>query len=111
MDPKLKKILSALFILVTFAAVFCIAFGNPELLDAPRKRAVRVSQRIAPEELARLMPVLRLAVRLGAPVSVDTSKTVVMQAALEVGAGGACGGPMRARRGLRDPSRPSTRRR
>ena len=38
------------------------------------------------EELARLMPVLRQAVRLGAPVSVDTSKTAVMQAALEVGA-------------------------
>ena len=34
MDPKLKKILSALFILVTFAAVFCIAFGNPELSNA-----------------------------------------------------------------------------
>ena len=34
MNPKLKKILSALFILVTFAAVFCIAFGNPELSSA-----------------------------------------------------------------------------
>ncbi|MBR6976753.1 MAG: dihydropteroate synthase, partial [Ottowia sp.] len=38
------------------------------------------------EELARLMPVLRQAVRLGVPVSVDTSKPEVMQAALEAGA-------------------------
>ncbi|MBQ1657950.1 MAG: dihydropteroate synthase [Rhodocyclaceae bacterium] len=38
------------------------------------------------EELSRLLPVLRQAVRLGVPVSVDTSKTAVMQAALEVGA-------------------------
>lgn len=38
------------------------------------------------EELARLMPVLRGAVRLGVPVSVDTSKPEVMQAALEAGA-------------------------
>lgn len=38
------------------------------------------------EELARLMPVLRQAVRLGVPVSVDTSKPAVMQAALEAGA-------------------------
>ena len=34
MDEKLKKILSALFILLSVAAVFCIAFGNPELSDA-----------------------------------------------------------------------------
>ena len=34
MDPKLKKVLSALFIFVTVAAVLAIAFGNPELSNA-----------------------------------------------------------------------------
>ena len=34
MDPKLKKLLSTLFILLSVAAVFCIAFANPELKDA-----------------------------------------------------------------------------
>ena len=34
MDPKLKKALSTLFILLSVAVVFCIAFGNPELSDA-----------------------------------------------------------------------------
>ena len=34
MDPKWKKILSALFILLSVAAVFCVAFGNPELANA-----------------------------------------------------------------------------
>lgn len=34
MDQKLKKILSALFIVLSVAAVVCIAFGNPELSDA-----------------------------------------------------------------------------
>ena len=34
MDPKWKKALSALFILLSVAAVFCIAFGNPELSNA-----------------------------------------------------------------------------
>ena len=34
MDPKLKKTLSAFFIILSVAAVFCIAFGNPELSDA-----------------------------------------------------------------------------
>lgn len=38
------------------------------------------------EELARLMPVLKEAVRLGVPVSVDTYKPAVMQAALDAGA-------------------------
>jgi dihydropteroate synthase len=37
------------------------------------------------EELARLLPVLREAVRLGLPVSVDTYKPRVMQAALDLG--------------------------
>lgn len=37
------------------------------------------------EELARVMPVLREAVRLGVPVSVDTYKPQVMQAALDLG--------------------------
>ena len=38
------------------------------------------------EELARLLPVLRDAVKLGVPISVDTYKPAVMQAALDVGA-------------------------
>lgn len=36
-------------------------------------------------ELARVLPVLAAAVRLGVPVSVDTSKPEVMQAALDLG--------------------------
>jgi len=38
------------------------------------------------EELARVLPVLRHAVTLGVPVSVDTYKPQVMQAALDLGA-------------------------
>jgi dihydropteroate synthase len=38
------------------------------------------------EELARVLPVLRHAVELGIPVSVDTYKPEVMQAALDLGA-------------------------
>jgi dihydropteroate synthase len=38
------------------------------------------------EELARVLPVLRHAVRLGLPVSVDTRRTAVMQVALGEGA-------------------------
>jgi dihydropteroate synthase len=38
------------------------------------------------EELARVLPVLRYAVTLGVPVSVDTYKPAVMQAALALGA-------------------------
>ena len=34
MDPKVKRVLSALFIVLSVAAVFCIAFGNPELSSA-----------------------------------------------------------------------------
>jgi dihydropteroate synthase len=37
------------------------------------------------EELARVMPVLRHAVTLGVPVSVDTSRPEVMRAALDIG--------------------------
>lgn len=37
------------------------------------------------QELARLLPVLRAAVTLGVPISVDTYKPQVMQAALDVG--------------------------
>ena len=39
----------------------------------------------AAEELARVMPVLRGALALGVPVSVDTSKPEVMQSALDLG--------------------------
>lgn len=38
------------------------------------------------EELARLLPVLKEAVKMGVPVSVDTYKPGVMQAALDIGA-------------------------
>jgi dihydropteroate synthase len=38
------------------------------------------------EELARVLPVLRHAVALGVPVSIDTYKPAVMQAALDLGA-------------------------
>lgn len=38
------------------------------------------------EELARVLPVLRAAVQLGVPVSVDTYKPEVMRAALDLGA-------------------------
>lgn len=38
------------------------------------------------QELARLLPVLREAVRWGVPISVDTYKPAVMQAALDAGA-------------------------
>ena len=38
------------------------------------------------EELLRVLPVLRQAVRLGVPISVDTYKPQVMQAALDLGA-------------------------
>jgi dihydropteroate synthase len=37
------------------------------------------------QELARVLPVLREAVRLGVPVSIDTSKPAVMRAALDLG--------------------------
>jgi dihydropteroate synthase len=40
----------------------------------------------ASDELARVLPVLRAAVTLGVPVSVDTSEPRVMQAALDLGA-------------------------
>jgi dihydropteroate synthase len=40
----------------------------------------------AEEELARVLPVLEAAVRLGCPVSIDTHKPAVMLAALELGA-------------------------
>lgn len=38
------------------------------------------------EELARLVPVLREALKLGVPLSIDTCKAEVMQAALDLGA-------------------------
>jgi dihydropteroate synthase len=38
------------------------------------------------EELARVLPVVREAVKLGVPISVDTYKAEVMQAALDLGA-------------------------
>jgi dihydropteroate synthase len=51
--------------------------------ESTRPGAARPS---ADEELARVMPVLRHAVTLGVPVSVDTSRAEVMRAALDAGA-------------------------
>ncbi|MDP3699620.1 MAG: dihydropteroate synthase [Hylemonella sp.] len=51
--------------------------------ESTRPGAVPVS---LDEELARLLPVLREAAKLGVPLSVDTYKPRVMQAALDLGA-------------------------
>ncbi len=51
--------------------------------ESTRPGAVAVGQA---EELARLLPVLREAVKLGVPVSVDSYKPTVMQAMLDLGA-------------------------
>jgi dihydropteroate synthase len=51
--------------------------------ESTRPGAAAVTQ---DEELARLVPVLRQAVRLAVPISVDTYKPGVMQAALDMGA-------------------------
>ncbi|WP_087497053.1 dihydropteroate synthase [Curvibacter sp. AEP1-3] len=51
--------------------------------ESTRPGAPPVSQE---EELARVLPVIRHAVTLGVPVSVDTYKPAVMQAALDLGA-------------------------
>ena len=59
------------------------------------------------EELARVLPVLREAVTLGVPVSVDTYKPEVMRAALDLGAD--IVNDIRALRAARARSRPSRR--
>ncbi|HBH37347.1 MAG TPA: dihydropteroate synthase [Curvibacter sp.] len=51
--------------------------------ESTRPGAVQVP---VDQELARLLPVLREAVKLGVPVSIDTYKPRVMQAALDLGA-------------------------
>jgi dihydropteroate synthase len=51
--------------------------------ESTRPGALPVSQQ---DELARLLPVVREAVTMGVPVSVDTYKPEVMQAALDLGA-------------------------
>ena len=51
--------------------------------ESTRPGALSVS---ADVELARVVPVLEAAVRLGCPVSIDTSKASVMRAALDLGA-------------------------
>ncbi|QKO21430.1 dihydropteroate synthase [Rhodoferax sp. BAB1] len=51
--------------------------------ESTRPGAVQVPR---DEELARLLPVLREAVKLGVPLSIDTYKPRVMQAALDLGA-------------------------
>jgi dihydropteroate synthase len=64
------------------------------------------------QELARVMPVLRHAVSLGVPVSVDTYKPEVMQAALDLGfappRGAASGGGASTLRGLPDAHAPGS---
>lgn len=51
--------------------------------ESSRPGAVALPEAV---ELARLLPVLREAVRWGVPISVDTYKPAVMQAALDLGA-------------------------
>jgi dihydropteroate synthase len=51
--------------------------------ESTRPGAVMLPQE---EELARVLPVVRHALKLGVPVSVDTYKPAVMQAVLELGA-------------------------
>lgn len=51
--------------------------------ESTRPGAVQVPVQ---EELARVLPVLREAVKLGVPISVDTYKPALMQAALDLGA-------------------------
>lgn len=51
--------------------------------ESTRPGAAQVPQ---DEELARLLPVLREALKLGVPISVDTYKPQVMQAVLDLGA-------------------------
>lgn len=58
-----------------------------ELLDIGGESTRPGSEGVAEaEELARVVPVVREAARLGVPVSVDTSKAAVARAALEAGA-------------------------
>lgn len=63
-----------------------LAAAGADLLDiggeSPRPGAAAPG---LDEELARVLPVLRHAVTLGLPVSVDTSRAEVMQAALDLG--------------------------
>jgi hypothetical protein len=55
--------------------------GHRGRIHPPRQPAVPLA-----EELARVLPVLRGALQLGVPVSVDTYKPEVMRAALDLGA-------------------------
>jgi dihydropteroate synthase len=58
-----------------------------DILDLGGESTRPGATRVPPEEeLARLLPVLREAVRLGVPISVDTYKPQVMQAVLDLGA-------------------------
>jgi dihydropteroate synthase len=58
-----------------------------DLLDIGGESTRPGAQHVAlEEELARVLPVLRHAVTLGVPVSIDTYKPAVMQAVLDLGA-------------------------
>jgi dihydropteroate synthase len=57
-----------------------------DLLDIGGESTRPGSQPVsAPEELARVRPILDAAVRLGVPISIDSCKPEVMQAALDLG--------------------------
>ncbi len=65
----------------------CLLRDGAELLDIGGESTRPGSPAVAlDEELARVLPVVREAVRLGVPVSVDTYKPQVMQQVLDLGA-------------------------
>ena len=61
--------------------------GGADLLDIGGESTRPGAQPVSlDEELARVLPVLRHAVTLGVPISIDTYKPAVMQAVLDLGA-------------------------
>ncbi len=71
------------------AIAFCeqIVREGADILDIGGESTRPGARTLKPdEELARVLPVLRYALRLGIPVSVDTSQPTVMRAALDLGA-------------------------
>lgn len=73
----------------TAAAAYCdrLVEEGADILDIGGESTRPGAQVPSPEdELARVLPVLRYAVTLGVPVSVDTSEPAVMRAAIDLGA-------------------------
>ncbi len=71
------------------AIAFCeqIVREGADILDIGGESTRPGARTLKPdEELARVLPVLRYALTLGIPVSVDTSQPTVMRAALDLGA-------------------------